>query len=289
VTVGEGAVWVADSAAGVVHRLEPRPEAPAASEVTATRAAAATQQVARSLATVGAEATADSATGARVDVGGYRLFIRCTGQGSPPVVLDAGAGGDSTDWAAVQPEVARFTRVCAYDRADRGRSDAGPLPSTSRRMVDDLRALLSRAGVTGPYILVGQSFGGMNMQLYARLHPGEAAGLVLVDAVHEEGYLDPAVTPCPQPACNGVDLAESARQVRAAPPLAAIPLVVLAHGRPLANPAWEERWPAWQRDLEARSPRGQLVVVAGSGHNIHREQPGAVIAAIREVAEQARR
>ncbi len=191
----------------------------------------------------------------------------------------------------MEPEVATFTRVCAYDRANRGRSDRGPIPNTSQQMVADLRTLLARVGIAGPYVLVGQSFGGMNMQLYARLHPGETAGLALVDAAHEDAYLDPASAPQPADNYQGVNLTESARQVRAAPPLPDIPLIVLARGRQeVGRPAArEQQWPAWQRDLAGRSPRGKLVVVEGSGHNIHRERPDAVIAAIREVVEQVRR
>ena len=140
--------------------------------------------------------------------------------------------------------------------------------------------------LVGPYVLVGQSFGGLNMQLYARLHPAEAAGLVLVDAAHEDSY-DPAIAPCA--VCGGVDYAESARQVRAAPPLPDLPLVVLAHARPSVLPAAAEaRWPAWQHDLAARAPRGRLVVAERSGHNIHLDEPDLVVAAIRDVVGAVR-
>jgi pimeloyl-ACP methyl ester carboxylesterase len=122
-----------------------------------------------------------------VDVGGYRLFVRCTGEGAPPVILDAGAGGSFAVWYLVEPAVARITRVCAYDLANRGIGDRGPAPNTRAQMVGDLRTLLAEVLFGGPDVLVGQSFGRMNMQLYVRAYPAEAAGLVLVDAAHEDG------------------------------------------------------------------------------------------------------
>ena len=123
--------------------------------------------------------------GRLIDVGGYRLHIHCTGEGSPTVVLEAAAPGWSLYWSLVQPEVARVTRVCAYDRAGIGWSEPGPLPRTGQRMAIELHILLDRAGVSGPYVLVGHSLGGLIMRLYRQNHPGEIAGMVLVDAGHE--------------------------------------------------------------------------------------------------------
>ncbi len=125
------------------------------------------------------------ASGKLINVGGYRLHINCIGTGSPTVILDAGLGGSSLDWSLVQPEVATFTRVCSYDRAGYGWSDYGPKPRTSGRIVAELHTLLIGAGIPGPYILVGQSFGGLNVRLYAYTYPQEVAGMVLVDASHE--------------------------------------------------------------------------------------------------------
>ena len=227
-------------------------------------------------------------TGIKVDLGGYQLFIRCTGQGAPPAVFDAGASGGARVWSAVEPQVAAFTRTCVYDRANRGSSDKGPIPNTSQQMVHDLHALLAKLQIPGPFVLVGQSFGGMNMGLYARLYPAETAGLVMVDAVHENGYIDPAITPCPYRECNGVDLAESGRQVQAAPPMPDIPLIVLQHGRPGLPAAWETRWPAWQQELASRSRRGKLVLAERSEHNIHTDEPELVVAAVQELVELAR-
>ena len=124
--------------------------------------------------------------GKLVDVGGYRLHINCSGEGGPIVVFDAGMGCNSLDWALVQPEVAKFTRVCSYDRAGNGWSDESPLERTSQNIVDELHALLKNSGEKGPYILVGHSFGGPNVRMYASKYPEEVFGMILVDSSHED-------------------------------------------------------------------------------------------------------
>ncbi len=127
--------------------------------------------------------------GELIDVGGYRLHLHSMGKGSPAVILDAGAGGTSLDWSFIQGELANTTQVCSYDRAGFGWSEQGPPPRTSEHMVEELRALLNNAGIRPPYVLVGHSFGGLNMRLYAARYPDEVAGLVLVDSVHEDLYV----------------------------------------------------------------------------------------------------
>jgi pimeloyl-ACP methyl ester carboxylesterase len=120
--------------------------------------------------------------GQLVDVGRFRLNLYCMGSGSPPVVFDSGWGDWAPAWSKVQPQIAKWTRACSYDRAGTGFSDPGPMPRTSVRIAEELRTALHNAGITGPYILVGSAFGGDNMRTFADMYMDEVAGLVMVDA-----------------------------------------------------------------------------------------------------------
>ena len=120
--------------------------------------------------------------GQMVDMGGYRLHINCTGKGSPTVVIESGWGDMSATWGWVQPEVAKTTRVCTYDRAGMGWSEASPQPRTAREYAQELHTLLEKANEHGPYVLVGHSMGGFTMIVYAQDYPDEVSGLVLVDS-----------------------------------------------------------------------------------------------------------
>lgn len=124
--------------------------------------------------------------GQMVDVGGHRLHLWCSGSGHPTVILDTGLGGTAFDWSHVQSAVAAFTRVCSYDRAGMGYSDSGPSPRTSQQIVRELAALLDGGGVPNRVVLVGASVGGWNVRLFASTHTERVAGLVLVDARHED-------------------------------------------------------------------------------------------------------
>lgn len=120
--------------------------------------------------------------GQLVSVGTHSLNFYCMGSGSPAVVFDSGWEDWAPAWSKVQPEVAKFTRACSYDRAGAGFSEPGPMPRTSVRIAQELRTALHRAGIRGPYILVGSAFGGDNVRTFAELYTGEVAGLILVDA-----------------------------------------------------------------------------------------------------------
>ena len=123
-----------------------------------------------------------------VDVGGRRLHLYCAGRvHGPTVVIDAGSGNDSTLWGGIVAQVASFARACAYDRAGLGWSDPAPLPMTFNDRANDLHSVLSGAGLTGPLILVGHSYGAYIVRAFAKSHPDRVAGIVLVDAA-EEGY-----------------------------------------------------------------------------------------------------
>jgi pimeloyl-ACP methyl ester carboxylesterase len=254
-----------------------------------------------------------------VDVGGYRLAFHCTGEGSPTVILETGLGAPSEDWVPVQQEIANLTRVCRFDRAGRGKSDPPPTttPRTCADMVADLRALLHNAGIPAPYVLVGNSLGGMNARLYAHRHPEEVAGLVLVDGSHQDqftrisealpepepdsldfhkgfyhfwadgGWRDPSDNP------ENVDFVGSGQQLRAIHSLGDLPVVVLASGvflreaptSPEAGPRLHEIWQDLQRELASLSSNSVYSVVESSGHFIQRDRPEVVAKAIRRVLD----
>jgi pimeloyl-ACP methyl ester carboxylesterase len=121
-----------------------------------------------------------------VQAGSIRMNIDCSGQGSPTVILESGSGGPSVDWLMVQPEVAKFSRVCSYDRAGYGWSDSGAEPRSSLQIAHELKQLLQAAGEKGPYVLVGHSMGGYDVRVYTGLYPNDVAGMVLVDASHKD-------------------------------------------------------------------------------------------------------
>ncbi len=216
--------------------------------------------------------------------------------------------------------LAPSTRVCSYDHPNRrwSRSQPGPTPRSGREVVADLHAALAAARVPGPYVLAGHSNGGLFAQLYAATHPGEVAGLVLVDAVHPEYYerrralfrslIPPAEADAAvdaalalRPAAvdpEQLDLAATLGQVKAAwatSPLPPIPLVVLSHGKALGDSgpgspveADERLWAQLQAELTRLVPGGRHVVAEQSGHDIPSEQPESVVEAIGQVVSAVR-
>ena len=124
--------------------------------------------------------------GRAVEIGGRTLNIDCSGEGSPTVILLPTRFGGYEGYIKVRPEVAKFARVCWYDRAGEGWSDPPPAPRTSASITNDLHELLRRASVPGPYILVGHSIGGSFARIYAGRYPSEVAGLVLVDSANPD-------------------------------------------------------------------------------------------------------
>jgi pimeloyl-ACP methyl ester carboxylesterase len=126
--------------------------------------------------------------GEMVDVGGHELHIHCAGRGSPTVVLEAASGATSAQWVRVQQQVSETTRVCAYDRAGMGWSEGGPQPRDARHVVGELHALLDGAGVEGPYVLAGHSYGGLYARAYADRYPEEVAGVALIESSHPDQF-----------------------------------------------------------------------------------------------------
>jgi pimeloyl-ACP methyl ester carboxylesterase len=227
--------------------------------------------------------SANSGFARRVKIrGGRKLYLACRGRGRPTVVLEAGTGNSARVWhahepgrRAILPAVARFTRVCAYDRPGTvwpggdgqrksiSRSDPVAMPRTVRDLVRDLHALLRKAGTLraahlhGPYVLAGHSFGGMAMRLYATTYPQRVAGLVSIDAQNEwflaafkrllthEQYTDAFVYPPPPVGfesyphyerLTGDASGAEMRQAQADTPLRRMPLVVLSHSLTDPNP-----------------------------------------------------
>lgn len=268
--------------------------------------------LAGALTPVGAQRPSDF-SGA-VAIGSRSLWLSCTGAGKPTVILEAGHAETSETWAPVVPLVSNFTRVCIYDRAGLGRSGPpAPGQRTGLSVVNELRALLAAVKETGPFVMVGHSLGGAFVRLYAAERPGEVAGLVLVDSVHERDFtaVDELLTPEQRAAGAGMRpqspegleieavLAELGR-TRSAPSWT-FPLVVLARGRPLGNdempPSWspeqrkrrEELRRSLQADLAKLSKAGVLVTALRSGHFIHHDEPSLVAGTIRQLVESWRR
>lgn len=230
-----------------------------------------------------------------VDVGGRCLHVVEGGHGVPTVVLEAGFGCSSELWRDVQERVSRVTGCYSYDRADHGASDpAGAWTLEGWR--GDLEGWLSALGVAPPYVLVGHSFGGHIVRAFAARHPGEVAGMVLIDARHERlaEALPEWITRLRELA--GYDAEEGLRadEVIAGlgteagrDDLARIRLTVITHGRADWIPAGfgfgrdeldrcERAWQAMQHDLAARSPDSVIRVAATSGHLIPADQPDLV-------------
>ncbi len=263
-----------------------------------------------------------------VDIGGHKLHLVCVGAGSPTVVFEAGAGDSSTTWAQVQVGMPPTIKSCAYDRAGSGSSEKGPTPRTMKQEIYELHALLDSADIPGPYVLVGHSYGGLLVRLYAAAYPEEVPGLVLVDPTHEntrlsvQGRGDPAASwvriresakgqavPAPRldvPAGGALDnanywpdeLQQMFTQRASDPvPLGDRPLIVLAGTKPTPpqGGASEQLWQELltekgqeKEDLARLSRNSKLIRDSSSGHHVQTDNPSLVIAAIKQVVEAAR-
>ncbi len=257
----------------------------------------------------------------RIDVGGYCLSFEysgeCAGMGGPTVVLDAGLGIASDTWDYIWSDVTAFARAFRYDRAGLGQSDPGPYPRTSGLIVDELHTLLIKAGIPGPYLLAGHSFGGLNMQLYASRYSHEVVGLVLIDSSFPQirsrlEALLPPETPNENAALQEyrrylriedaynpekIDRPTSDEQVQAIEVPHDLPLVALSSTLPLLPPVFPSDLPPdlakliMQRVQElaaefvSRSSRSTHIIAENSGHFIQIDRPDLVIDAIRQIVE----
>jgi len=120
--------------------------------------------------------------GSFYNINGRRMHIECTGEGAPAVVLEAAASAPWSQWRKVQPELSRATKVCSYDRAGHGWSEPRDGPRDAETIVAELHALLEQAHIKPPYILAGQSAGGLYMREYAREFPNEIVGVALIES-----------------------------------------------------------------------------------------------------------
>lgn len=264
--------------------------------------------------------------GRLVDVGGHSLHLWCTGSGAPAVILESGLGGSSVDWGYVQPGIAEFTRVCSYDRAGTGYSDSGPLPRTAQRIAAELAVLLRRGGVDGPVVLVGASFGGFSVRMFASEQTDRAVGLVLVEATHEDQHHEaPSIArfapmlaslglfrlfgvafgPSPESLAPPVQAYARATLFRASGYRAAASEIVhfpesasevKASRRRLTIPVVvvtggrtvEPIWRRLQRDQVNLSTRGCQIVAERSGHVVPVDQPEVVVDAVRGIVDTVR-
>ena len=246
------------------------------------------------LDTASAEAQVMDSVGQIVPINGRRFHLLCAGTGAPMVVLEAGAGSTTRGWRLVLPEVARLTRVCAYDRSGLGRSQPGLESRDPLAIAEDLRTLLRAAGEGGPYVLVGHSNGGPYARIFADRFPDAVAGLVLVDPSDEHFY-ERAKPFMPESHWEGWTRSESATtvllRIARAPD---VPAVVLTSGQAGIHAA-----PGYQLDSlrvawraahakTARKLGARHQIVAESGHLIQLDRPEVVVTAIREVVEAAR-
>ena len=236
-----------------------------------------------------------------VDIGGYKLGMQVAGSGTPTVVLEAGSSESLEAWSDVFSEIARFTRVVAYDRAGLGTSEIGPEPRSFTRYATELHTMLHRAGVSPPYILVGHSMGAAVLRAFAHLFPNEVAGLVFVDPFNEQIFRSVS------PKEKGEELA---RQDAAAkngsagrqaewrmakgeaendfPELRSfgrppdVPMMLLVAGRE-RGPYWVKAVLAEYGTWIAEASEGGLVVDPESRHHIQQDNPALVISAVRRV------
>ncbi|MGW6980519.1 alpha/beta fold hydrolase [Streptomyces sp. NPDC054932] len=278
-------------------------------------------------------ATAGDFSG-QVEVGGGRkIHLSCKGSGSPVVILESGLHDSADTWTftdtrppvpkspAVFPGVAAFTRVCVYDRPGTVRYSDPPALTTRSTpvdgtrtltaMVDDLDELVTSAGLPGPYLLVGHSFGGMITRLYAQRHPRKTAGLVFVDAFGTNirtlfgarwaayrKLLDEPGTPFDaRPAFEKVDIDGSIDAVTTADALPAVPMAVLSKTEPFAAPAGtpkalldtlERAWPRVQQELVELGSQTPQFLATGSDHYVQVHDPDLTISAVRLVVGRVR-
>jgi pimeloyl-ACP methyl ester carboxylesterase len=233
----------------------------------------------------------------RVDADGRLLRMRVEGQGSPTVILEKGLGGPLEEWDMVQSEVARFTTVVAYDRV--GAVDTKSV-LTGEEIAVELHAALQKAGIKPPYILVGQSLGGVYNRLFASQYPNEVVGMVLLDPTQEE-FVDWVNVHYPKQRLSkhivknwaeGAGIWETMEQARRSAPLPDVPVIVVTGTKFIDDKLRIKTLPMWTASHDRwtkTQPQGRHVLATESGHGVQIEVPGLVVDLIREVGDASRR
>jgi pimeloyl-ACP methyl ester carboxylesterase len=245
----------------------------------------------------------------RVDAGGHHLHMLIAGKGNPTVVLEAGLGDTMESWAKVQPEVAAFTQVVAYDRAGLGQSEPGLKPRTARQIANELHTALRNLGLAPPYVLVGHSAGGLYIRVFASMYPKEVAGMVFVDSTPEDFFehLKAIQTPEEQKkfeekmqdyaakASEGrrdewTSLDVDLQQARAALPLPNVPIILLTGmgNEPDKSPEAKQLWLRLHNEWLKQLPNAKHIITDKSGHYIQVEEPGLVIDAIQQIVDSVK-
>ena len=252
----------------------------------------------------GRTATKGVLTIRKVAVGGHNLNLLVGGEGTPAVIFEAGFGSGLVSWSTVQSEIAKVARTVSYDRAGIGNSEPGPKPRAAKQIAAELHTALQTAGVSPPYILVGHSFGGIYVRVFADMYPKEVVGLVLIDP-SQESFEDWTRThPEAQRAGRDEQMSKASQgvrdeaagvstsygQARAAKVPAGIPVILLTAMKDETMPASVRKvWGEKQAEWIAKVPGGKHVVVENSGHFIQGEQPQVVIDAVKEVVRRSQK
>lgn len=274
--------------------------------------------------------------GKMIDIGGRHLHLNCQGKDQPAVLIDIGLGAASLEWTGVMRRLATHQKVCVLERAGYGWSEMGPYPRTSAQQADDLYLLQLAADLKPPYVLVGHSYGGYGMQIFARRYPFLVAAVVLVDASHPEQaerfeappygvqvapssrvgivrfgqgpHLHPQMSaearrqaefqfqnwrPRRTISWELLGFRDSEAELRAAPALPEVPLVVLTRGKRVwpagvHGDLLEKLWLDLQSELALASPRALHLVAPDAGHQLHLEAPEAVVYAIHLATDASR-
>ncbi|WP_249312923.1 alpha/beta fold hydrolase [Lederbergia citrea] len=234
--------------------------------------------------------------GKKLNIDGVNLYYEYSESlaSNPTIVFESGFGWNLNNWLPIKDEVSTFANLFMYDRDGIGKSDRSEKPKHSLQIVENLRCLLKKANIKAPYILVGHSFGGIIIRLYAGKYPEEVAGVILIDSSHEDQNIK--MVPfwdkeLQEDYFKGFSLEsslstfeESLEQVRSVNSLGTIPLTVLTGGsQPHHTPESWVYWTTFQKELVNMSLNSKHIIVENAGHAIHIDNPNAVVEAIREM------